>query len=424
LDVRPHSLVLAAVALLSSAARPAFAYSILTHEAVIDRAWDDALRPALLARYPGLTEEDLLSARAHAYGGALIQDLGYYPFSNHLFTDLTHYVRSGAFVKALLEEADDADGYAFALGALAHYVSDTIGHPRAVNLAVPMYSPKLKRKYGSSVTYEQGPRHHIRAEFGFDVAEVVLGRFESSRYHDFVGFQVARPVLERAFARTYGIALPTLLGDEERAINTYRHTASKLFPRLTEVAWLTKKDEILRLAPEMKRESFLYRPGRGEYEREFGADYVRPSIFKRLLAFLYRLIPKVGPLKSLAFKPATPETQALLERSLDETVARYRHLVHRAASLGLSLEDLDLDTGRSVRWGESRITALTYASLLQTLSKTGFRDVPPGLRADVLAYFAGSDGTPPPRIKPKHWQQTLARLEELKQAEAATVSGP
>ena len=396
------------------AASPSFAYSILTHESVIDRVWESDLRPVLVERYPELTEDDLLRARAHAYGGSLIQDLGYYPSSNRLFTDLTHYVRSGAFVRNLLDEAEDADQYAFALGALAHYVSDTVGHPRAINLSVAIYSPRLERKYGSSVTFEESPRTHIRTEFGFDVVEAVLGRFAPRAFHDFVGFQVARPVLDRAFARTYGLDLGVLLGDEDRAIRSYRHTASDLFPRLTEVAWLTKKDEILRLAPDTRRESFVYRPGRGEYEREFGSDYVRPSLFKRFLALLYRLIPKIGPLKTLAFKTATPETRKLLEESLDRTVLRYRGLIRQAAAGSLVLDDRDLDTGAPVAWGESGITRRTYARLLEELAKGGFRDVPDGLRADVIAYFDGGDGAPPPRTKAKEWRQTLARLEQLK----------
>src|SRR5262249_51275655 len=207
---------------------PGMAYSILTHEAVIDAVWESDLQPILVKRYPDLQEEDLRRARAHAYGGALIQDLGYYPFSNRLFTDLTHYVRTGAFVTALLDEAEDADEYAFALGALAHYASDSVGHPDATNLAVALYFPKLEQRYGPAVVFEQDPVAHIRAEFGFDVVQAATGRYASKAYHDFVGFAVAARVLERAFRRTYDLDLTALLGDEDRTIRTYRHTASQL----------------------------------------------------------------------------------------------------------------------------------------------------------------------------------------------------
>src|SRR5215467_359062 len=129
-----------------------FSYSVLTHEAVIDAQWKESIEPLLHRRFPGLSAEDLKQAHAYAYGGSIIQDMGYYPFGSHFFTDLTHYVRSGDFVAALLRNAQNANDYAFALGALAHYTSDNIGHPVATNKAVPMLYPKLRRKFGNNVT--------------------------------------------------------------------------------------------------------------------------------------------------------------------------------------------------------------------------------------------------------------------------------
>jgi hypothetical protein len=390
------------------------AYSILTHEAVIDAVWDSDLAPLLRQRYPGLDDDDLRRARAHAYGGALIQDLGYYPFSNRLFTDLTHYVRTGAFVAALLDEAQDADEFAFALGALAHYTSDIVGHPGATNLAVALYSPKLERRYGRAVVFEQDPMAHIRAEFGFDVVQAATGRYASKAYHDFVGFAVAAPVLERAFRRTYDLDLAALLGDEERTIRTYRHTASQLFPKVTELAWLSRADDIKRAVPEATRDSFVYRLGPSEYERHFGAGYSRPRLGKRIVVFLYRLVPKIGPLKPLAFKPATAETERLFVQSLEETVARYRAFVAEAFAGTLVLEDRDLDSGRRVAWGESGMTQRTYARLLEELARNGLDRVPPATREDILAYFDASDGTAPASVKPKQWRETLVLVDRLR----------
>src|ERR1700743_121964 len=95
-------------------------YSVLAHEAIIDAAWKDGIVPLLLSRFPYATPEELLEAHSYAYGGAIIQDLGYYPFGSKFFSDLTHYVRSGDFVLALLRDAQDLNEYAFALGAAAH----------------------------------------------------------------------------------------------------------------------------------------------------------------------------------------------------------------------------------------------------------------------------------------------------------------
>ena len=125
----------------------AFAYSVLTHEEIVDLLWTDEIRPLLLKRFPALTQEQITEAHAYAYGGAVIQDLGYYPFGGREFSDLIHYVRSGDFVRELILDSQDANEYAFALGALAHYSSDIAGHP-AVNRAVAMQYPKLRARFG------------------------------------------------------------------------------------------------------------------------------------------------------------------------------------------------------------------------------------------------------------------------------------
>src|SRR5271170_1396789 len=141
--------------LLLGSSGPLQAFSVLTHEAIIDSAWKDSIRPLLLKRFPSATDEELKDAHAYAYGGSIIQDMGYYPFGSHLFSDLVHYVRTGDFVEALLRESHDLNEYAFALGALAHYVADNNGHRMAVNLSVPMLYPKLREKYGDVVMYDE-----------------------------------------------------------------------------------------------------------------------------------------------------------------------------------------------------------------------------------------------------------------------------
>src|SRR5206468_2267142 len=140
---------------------------VLSHEAIIDSAWDAGLKPLLLQRFPNSTSAELVEAHAYAYGGCIIQDMGYYPFGSRFFSDLVHYVRSGDFILSLLRESQNREEYAFALGALAHYAADTQGHSVAVNRSVAIEYPKLRRKYGESVTYYQKPSAHIRVEFAF-----------------------------------------------------------------------------------------------------------------------------------------------------------------------------------------------------------------------------------------------------------------
>ncbi len=147
--------------------RPSSAYSVLTHEEIVDLLWSDEIQPLILKRFPGLSADQLKEAHAYAYGGAVIQDLGHYPFGGREFSDLLHYVRSGDFVRELLLESQDVDEYAFALGALLHDAADIAGHP-AVNQSVAIDFPKLRAKYGKSVRYAQDKTAHLETEFGFD----------------------------------------------------------------------------------------------------------------------------------------------------------------------------------------------------------------------------------------------------------------
>src|ERR1017187_81621 len=211
------------------------AYAVLAHEAIIDSAWDTNIRPLLLKRFPDATKEQLKEAHGYAYGGVIIQDMGYYPHGSHFFSDLTHYVRSGDFVLALLRDAKDIDGYAFALGALSHYAADNDGHLIGVNRAVPVLYPKLKKNYGNSVTYEKDPLAHIKTEFGFDVLEIAQGRFAPDSYHNFIGFGVSVPLLEQAFQETYGLDLKIVLSDEDKVLGSYRHDVSQLLPKATRI---------------------------------------------------------------------------------------------------------------------------------------------------------------------------------------------
>jgi hypothetical protein len=245
------------------------AYAVLSHEAIIDSVWDTNMRPLLLKRFPDVTGAEIKEAHGYAYGGAIIQDMGYYPHGSKFFSDLTHYVRSGDFVLALLRDSKDLDGYAFALGALAHYAADNDGHLIGVNRAVPILYPKLKKKYGDVVTYEENPLAHVKTEFGFDVLQVAQGRYAPDSYHDFIGFGVSIPLLEQAFQETYGLDLKSVLSDEDKVLGSYRHDVSQLLPKATRIAWSLKKSDILKDQPSMTKKKFLYNLSRASYHRHF-----------------------------------------------------------------------------------------------------------------------------------------------------------
>lgn len=377
---------IAVAAVLLVGLRVASAYSVLTHEAIIDTVWDTSLKPILLKRFPDLTPEQLRQAHAHAYGGAILQDMGYYPFGSKFFSDLAHYVRSGDFVLALLRDAQDSDEYAFALGALAHYASDNEGHSIAVNRAVPMLYPKLRAKFGPVVTYQDAPAEHLKTEFGFDVVQVANGKYAPEGYHDFIGFSVSKPLLERAFADTYSIRLTDVFGNLDLAIGTYRHTVSGILPEMTKAAWAAKKKEIIQLRPGITKRKFIYNLSRASYVKEWDGKYEQPGFGARFLACLFHLVPKVGPFKAFAFKPPTAQAEKLFIASFDDTLDRYRQLLAEVRADQLKLSNTNFDTGQPTSEGKYKMADQTYVKLLEKLHETKVEVAEP-LRSDILAFY-------------------------------------
>jgi hypothetical protein len=397
----------------------AAAYAVLAHEAIIDSAWDTNMRPLLLKRFPDATPEQLKEAHGYAYGGAIIQDMGYYPHGSFFFSDLTHYVRSGDFVLALLRDSQDLNGYAFALGALAHYAADNEGHPIGTNRAVPLLYPKLKKKYGDTVTYEDDPLAHVKTEFGFDVLEIAQGRYAPDNYHDFIGFGVSVPLLEQAFQETYGLDLKSVLSDEDKVLGSYRHDVSQLLPKATRIAWSLKKNDIMKDQPGITRKKFLYNLSRASYQKNWGKQYQPPTFGERFLAFLVRILPKIGPLKVLQLQTPTPAAEKLFEASFNATLDRYKQLLGQAAAGQPDLPNENFDTGEITGPGKYQLTDETQAKLLDALAKQKFSGASPEIRAELLEFFGHPDAPYAMKRKPKDWAKVQAELEELKNAAPA-----
>jgi len=410
---------LAAVVALGQVGR---AYSVLTHEQVVDLLWEDRIQPMVKARFPDLTERQLRETHAYAYGGSLVQDMGYYPFGSRYFSDLTHYVRTGDFVIGLLHESRTANEYAFALGALAHYAADNSGHPM-VNHVVAMEFPTLQKKFGDVVTYADSPKAHIRAEFGFDMTQVAKNRYTSDRYHDFVGFEISQGLLERVFPKVYGIKFDDVVDDEDLAIGSFRHAVSKLIPEMTRVALLTRKKEIVADTPDAAEKKYLYYLSRTDYEREWGSEYRRPGFGTKVLAILLKLFPKKGPFSGLDFRVPTQPAEDLFVRSIDETVESYRHLLREAELGTLRLANKDCDTGKDTAAGEYPLSDVTYAHLLNDLSDSDFKQMLPELRDDILAFYKNPDVPLATKRKKKDWKRVQDQLQELRNAGTAAAVG-
>ena len=399
------------VALLCSSA--SLAYSVLTHEEIVDLVWTDELRPLLLKRFPMLTEEQLTEAHGYAYGGAVIQDLGYYPFGSAEFSNLLHYVRSGDFVRELLAQSQDVDEYAFALGALAHYASDIAGHP-AVNESVSIQYPKLRAKYGNSVRYAQDHTAHLKTEFGFDMVQVAKNRYASQQYHDFIGFQVSKALLERTFPIIYGLELKDVLTHEDLAIGSYRFAVSRMIPQMTQIALRTHKKDLMKERSNFSKKEFLYRLSRSEYEKEWGKDYSKPGFSTRVWSVLLQYMPKIGPFKALAFNNPTPQTEDLYFKSINTTVDQYRLYLQQVRAGTLALSNSDFDTGKKTQAAEYSLTDETYSHLLAQLTQRKFALTSTALRDNILKFYADLSLPLETKKDPTQWQSVLTSLDQLK----------
>jgi hypothetical protein len=389
------------------------AYSVLTHEEIVDLLWGDEIQPLILKRFPGLSADQLKEAHAYAYGGAVIQDLGYYPFGSREFSDLVHYVRSGDFVRELLLESQDVDEYAFALGALSHYAADIAGHP-AVNLAVAIEFPKLRAKYGKSVRYAQDKPAHLKTEFGFDTVQVAKNRYASQQYHDFIGFQVSKPLLERVFPIVYGMQLKDVLTHEDLAVGSYRYAISHMIPEMTQVALQTHKKELMHERPDFAKQKFLYRLSRSDYEKQWGKDYEKPGVGTRILSTLLRYMPKVGPFKGLGFKSPTPQTEDLYFKSINLTVDQYRTFLEEVRHDKLGLVNTDLDSGQPTKAAEYTLADEAYAKLLGQLSDRKFDLTSSELRDNILQFYSDPSAAIETKRDAVRWQNVLTSLDQLR----------
>jgi Zinc dependent phospholipase C len=324
-----------------------------------------------------------------------------------------HYVRSGDFVHELLLESQNANEYAFALGALSHYAADIAGHP-AINQAVAIEYPKLRAKFGKSVRYAQDKTAHLKTEFGFDTVQVAKNRYASEQYHDFIGFEVSKPLLERVFPVVYGVELKDVLTHEDLAVGSYRFAISRLIPRMTQVALQTHKKDLIRETPNFAKRKFLYRLSRSDYEKQWGKDYVKPGLGTRILSTLLRYMPKMGPFKGLGFNNPTAQTEDLYIKSINTTVDQYRIFLEEVRADTLVLPNCDFDTGEPTKAAEYSLTDESYAKLLARLSDHKFSLTSPELRANVLDFYSDLSAPIDTKRDQGRWRSVLTALDQLK----------
>ena len=446
-----------------AAERPACAYSVLTHEQLIDLTWDTSIVPLLKSRYPAITPAQIEHARAYAYGGCVIQDIGYYPFGDAFFSDLTHYVRSGDFVVNLFRNAGNADELAFAVGALSHYIGDTVGHATATNLAVPVEFPKLERRYGRSVSYAEGEHQHVQTEFAFDINEIAHHRFAPVHYLRHVGLAVPTKQLALAFYQTYGLRDDFSLHRGSRInVSGYRFAVRAFIPRIAyAVTILHRKHEPDELVDEDLKKLDAQIAAVAA-KNDWDAYRKKPGIGTYSLAGLLVILPKIGPLKLVAVKGPTQTTEAdylhSVERSANGLNGALRRFTppptpvatartaaaadsaaqpapsdsltpsaaapHAASDPQHPLVNRDLDTGSPVRPSGYRLTDDTYATLLHRLAAAPTAPIPPGIKEDILAYYSNLDLPFATKKKPERWAEVQHDLATLQTMPTSTAPEP
>jgi hypothetical protein len=400
------------------ASRTLSGYATFTHLELIDLVWDDHIRPLIRQKYHTVTDSELEEAHAYAYGGSLIQDLGYYPFGRKFFSNLAHYVRSGDFVRALLLDAKTANEFAFAIGALAHFVGDSYGHSQAVNPATGITFPDLAKKYGPIVTYEDEPTAHVRTEFGFDVSQIGRWRYAPHAYHDHIGFHVSRPLLERAFYETYGLTVPYILGPPRAAIASYRSSVRHIIPLFAKATIVNVRDHLPRDPPNTELQRLLSAISKTDYAQHWTQYHHGPTLEDHLLRVVILLIPKIGILKILAIKPPTTQTEELFVKSLNNAVEIFKDLLDQLSmspSSDLALVNRDLDTGNLVKPGAYALTDQTYAELLQKITSRSGLALPSGLRENILAYYSDPNAPIGTKKNGKAWEKVRSELDVLRQ---------
>jgi hypothetical protein len=411
---------LAALLVAACLGRLGFSYSVLTHEQIIDLAWKDSIRPMLLSRYPHATEAQLREAHAYAYGGCAIQDAGYYPFGHELFSDLTHYVRTGDFVASLIRNARNVDELAFALGALSHYIGDSIGHHDAVNPSTAIVFQNLKEKYGPIVTYDESPHGHVRTEFAFDINQLSKRRFAPSAYLKHVGLDVSPRLLEQAFYETYGLHLRNMLGDQRATIGSYRRSVRSFLPTFAYAEVVLHKKNFPDDLPGAEFDRFQQRLTEADFANGWEQYRKKPGIRTHLLAFVIVITPKIGPAADLAIRGPNQQTEEEYVESVNRTVDRYEELLAQlthsptaAPGVTMKLDNRDLDTGAKVRPGAYALTDATYAKLLGEITRLG-APVPATLKHDVLEYYADPTAPITTKKKKKAWETVQQQLSVLR----------
>lgn len=301
-------------------------------------------------------------------------------------------------------------------GMMAHYEADTIGHPEATNLAVPIIYPKLAKKYGPRATYADSPSAHLETEFRFDVLQAAHQREVPNLFEDSIEFKVPREFLERVFQETYGLKLDDLFVNYDVALNTYRWGFRTLIHEGTGIAWQLYRQDIESLRPGIKRKQFVQGMSRADFVKQFGRAFLEPSYFVQFIGWFGNLVPNVGPLKRLPFKPLPDNVKQFYFRAYLNALDQYLKEVSAAETGKMVLPNLILDTGEQAHAGTYAPADKAYAELLDHHAKDHFAHVPKALADDMLGHFRDRDAALSFEDSQKRRAEIVLELNEFQAA--------
>ena len=414
-----------AVFLLAS--RPAVAYSLLTHEQLIDLTWQGSIAPLLRQRYPGLTAAELERARAYAYGGCAIQDIGYYPFGDAFFSELTHYVRTGDFIASLFRNAHNANELAFAIGALSHYIGDSVGHSEATNRAVPMEFPQLGSKFGPVVTYAEDKSAHVQTEFAFDINEIAHQRLAPAQYLRHIGLNVPTAQLAAAFHETYGLGDDFSKTRSERInVRGYRFAVRSFFPRIAYAVTLLHRKQMPADSGSAEFQKMDREFLRVANEENWAAYRRKAGIGTHVMAGFIYILPKIGPLRLVAIKGPTVVTEEDYVRSVNRSTSALAVALARFGGPKPGLENRDLDTGAITKPGGYKLTDQTYAELLHRLVSNTSLIISSDVKADIESFYGDPNAPIATKMDAAEWarvQADLMALHGMAESVPATAAG-
>ena len=215
-------------------------------------------------------------------------------------------------------------------------------------------------------------------------------------------------------------------------------SASEIIPELGQIVWRHKRKEFQRADPKIVTARFSYRlaaenyevvPGRrSKFHRlkpwrwRWRAEIKREDIqfVSKALVLFVEVMPKVGPLRTLQFKPPTVRVQDLFIEAFDVSVVRYEADLSGLPDGQLILKDDNLDIGRPARATRYSLADETYAHLLNGLAKHRFRNLTPELRENILAYYSNLNAPAIAKAHPRKWKRTLLELSALRSAPVET----